>query len=162
MEFGETIPLFFMSLCCIAGTPIVGFALLAVIRFKLKDRQLARNIFFTVIILGLLSFLFPVVRFAWSQIVIPRGCGCDSSLIITPEIKTEMLLSDIQFGAFLIYPGIGLGFILAFFGVVPITLVVRYIKKRKMAHFDTQNHLPLISQPTPESDSGQSDSSDNP
>jgi hypothetical protein len=130
MEFGETIPLFFMTVCCIAVIPIIGFILLALIRFRLRDRQLAKNILLTVLGVGFLSFLLPILQLIWALVLITQDCGCETSFELTPKILTEMFLSSVQFGAFLIYPGIAFGFLIAYCSVLPITLVVRRFKKK--------------------------------
>jgi hypothetical protein len=137
MEFGDTIPLFFISICCIGVIPIIGFALLAVIRFILKDSQLATNIIITTIGIGVFAYSFPTWRIiVFLPFLLLQNCACASSLVITPQIVGEMLLSSIQYGAILIYPGIGLGFIISYCIVLPVTLAVRFFRKKNEAHSD--------------------------
>ncbi len=135
MDFGNTIPFFFLAICCIAVTPIAGFASLAIIRFVLKDKQLATNILFTVMGTGFLSFISPSVQVvldrALDLMLIHLNCGCKPSSAFTPEIVGRQLLSALQDGAFMIYPGIALGFYLALCFVVPITFGVRFFNKEK-------------------------------
>jgi hypothetical protein len=135
MDFGNTIPFFFMAVCCIVVTPFAGFASLAIIRFILKDKQLATNILFTVMGTGLLSFISPTVQVVLARaldlILIHLNCGCEASIGFTPEVVGRRLLSAVQDGAFLIYPGIALGFYFALCFVVPITFGVRFFKKEK-------------------------------
>jgi hypothetical protein len=131
MEFGTAIPLAIMTVCCIGIIPIIGSILLAIVRFSFKDKQLTKNILFTVIGVGLASFIFPILQLAWVFIIVPQNCDCETSLVITPEIITEMFLLLVQYGTVLIFPGIALGFIFAFCVTLPITLVVRYLARRR-------------------------------
>jgi hypothetical protein len=132
MEFGETIPLFFITVCCIGVIPIFGFALLVIIRFSLKDRQLARNIFFSVLGVAVIAYLYPIWQMILSlPLLLHVSCGCDTPIVITPAMVGEMFLSSVQQGVFLVYPGMALGFIFAFAIVLPITLVVRFFTKEK-------------------------------
>jgi hypothetical protein len=131
MEFGTLIPLFFIMACCIVLIPIAGFTLLAYIRFSLDDTQLAKNIFITVTGVGILSFLFPIVQLIWSLILIRQDSHCESSIELTAELVGEIFVSTLGYSTRRILPGVALGFILAICVVLPITLSVRYLKKRK-------------------------------
>ncbi len=117
MEFGTTIPLFFMTMCCIVTTPFVGLTAILFIWFRLKDKQLAKNILFTVIGVDLLVFIFPTLQLIWALIFLSQDCNCENSNTFTPKAVSEMFIAALRYGRNLMIPGITLGFIFAQFGV---------------------------------------------
>jgi len=131
MEFGALIPLFYMTLCCTTVTPFVGTALLAYIWFRVKDKQLVKNILFTLLGVELFVFMFPILEAVWFLISIPKtqfnNCPCPFSLADIPMLLAAIFQSGIR----LLFPGITLGYLVAFFIVVPITLIVRSVKMKK-------------------------------
>jgi len=136
MEFGTLIPLYILTWGCILITPIIGFSFLAIIRYSLKDKGLAKNILTTIIITAALAFLYPILDLIRGLILI-RFCCTDSSNIINLHTLPEMLSSTFLYALRLIIPGLTIGFILAFFVTVPITLGIRFTRKK--------NHTPEVS-----------------
>ena len=137
MEFGATIPLFFMGLCFCILTPLIGSALLLFIRFSSRDIVLARNIFITVLIVCLLWFVFPMGQLIYAAIAICRECP-DSDFRLTGEI----FLSTVSYAFRLaLMPGTASGFLFAFFVVAPATMIVRRSRKVK----DKAKELEVVS-----------------
>lgn len=129
MEFGTLIPLFYMGICCFITIPIAGFFSLAFIRFSLKDKLLAKCILITILIVALVAFIYPILNFIRSLILITFCCPDSKSL---PSSKTllEMASITLKYALFLIFPSLTIGFLIAFVVTVPVTFLVRYIKKR--------------------------------
>jgi hypothetical protein len=124
MDFGTTIPLFFISLCLLFVTWILGTGLVITLIFRVKDRQLTRNVLLTVIAVSTIWFLFPLAQAAYALIRICRDCPDISSFV-----TFEVLLSTLSFSARTLFFGIPCGYIIAFGLVVPVTLAVRSYKK---------------------------------
>jgi hypothetical protein len=133
MEFGDTIPLFFITVCCLGVIPVIGFTLLAVIRFNLKDKQLSKNILITIICTGILSILFPIFEMLWPLTTFNQNCGCKIPFELPPEIVRSQFVYALKGAVLFIYPGIAVGFILAFALTLPITLGVRFFRKRNLS-----------------------------
>jgi len=145
MEFGNTIPLTILAMCCLFTVPFAGTVITIFIWFSLKDRLLARNIIVTVLTFGFLAFVFPWLQLIWYIPLIFQMPCCKSVVEFTPRMLLEMVSLLLRYGIGLIIPGVWLGFLVAFFIVLPFTLVIRHIKKE-----DTITNL------TPLSDDNQS------
>ena len=127
MEFGATIPLFFIGLCFLILTPLIGAGLLLFIRYSSRDIVLARNIFITVLIVCLLWFVFPIGQLIYASVVICRECpGSDFRL------TGEVFLATVSYAFRLaLMPGTTTAFLVAFFIVAPATMIVRRIREGK-------------------------------
>jgi len=125
LEFGNAIPLFFLTLCCAVTTPIIGVVALVYIRFSLKDTQLAKAILLSVLIVSLLWFAYPIVQLLVATTLIPSDCP-GTEFRITPDI----LGMTLRYASGLLIPGVVSGFLLAFVVVTPITLLVRHLRSR--------------------------------
>jgi uncharacterized membrane protein (DUF373 family) len=123
MEFGALIPLFYISLCCLYTTPIIGIVGWVLIRFSKKDIQLSRNILISVLVITAIWMLYPVVSLFVFSIYSYKVCP-DRPF----EITSEILRATIGYGLRRILPGLATGFAFAFIIVVPITLLLRNIK----------------------------------
>lgn len=127
MEFGALIPLFYLGLCFQIFTPIIGVILLIIIRFKLRDQALAKNIFYTLLIVCFTWFLTPIVQLIIGAIQVCRYCP-DSTFKITGEIIRDTLLHGLWLA---LMPGAATGFFVALIIVAPINVIVRARKERK-------------------------------
>jgi hypothetical protein len=127
MEFGETIPLFFIGLCLISTTAIGGTIALVAIYFFFKDKQLAKNIFFTVVAVCAVWFLYPLGQLIYGVILICHYCP-ESSFQFTWEI----VLSTLRLSARSLIFGLPCGYIMAFALVVPIILSIRAIRRKQV------------------------------
>jgi hypothetical protein len=132
MEFGETIPLFLLSLCYFGLTPVIGFSGLALIRFSLKDRYLARNIFITIISVAVLPILYMGFGIIQEVLFIPRCCAQNFGFV-APALS-EILSFSIPYTIWFVYLSFTVGFIIAFTLVVPITLLIRHRRKKKLSY----------------------------
>jgi hypothetical protein len=126
LEFGEIFFLDLLGLCCVNAILIIGIIGLILIRFSLKDRQLARNILITVLVVSFCWFIFPLFQLVYVAIAICKSCP-DSVF----RIDGEIILMSLRWGIYLLIPGIVSGFLVAFILVVPITLFVRYYRRKK-------------------------------
>ncbi len=127
MEFGALIPLWYMSMCCMFSTPLVGIGLLIFIRFSRKDVRLAKYILATVVLVCLLWFIFPFGQLIYSYIRICQVCPES-----TFKLTRELLISTLGYAARLaLIPGSASGFIVAYLVVLPTTLIVRKRRKAK-------------------------------
>ncbi len=127
MEFGTAIPLFYLTLCCVLATPIVGLFGTIFIRFSLEDIQLARNIILTVLAVCLLWFLFPFIQVLVAAFMICRTCPDDVF-----RLTSEMLAATLRFATGLLIPGLATGVLLAFIVVLPVTLLVRRFRGSRL------------------------------
>jgi hypothetical protein len=125
MEFGALIPLYYMMLCCLLGTPVIGIAILIYIRFYLRDLVLAKYILATVLIICLIWFLFPFGQLIYGAISVCQNCP-DSDFRITKEL----IVSVFKYAANLaLLQGTASGFLFAFLIVTPTVFIVRKIRK---------------------------------
>lgn len=74
MEFGNTIPLFFITICLLFLIVIGGTVLLIFILFKVKESSLTRNILLTMVAVCGTWFLFPLVGFVYGAIAVCWYC----------------------------------------------------------------------------------------
>jgi len=126
MDFGTTIPFYFISICCFVVIPIVAIATLIFVRFSLKEKQLAQNMFITVIVFGIMPFLSAVLQLFWSFVTVILNGGCEETLDLTPEIMKDMFMSTLELAATLAVRGVGLGIMIACCIVLPITFALRH------------------------------------
>lgn len=130
MEMAESLALFVIIVVVLIITPITGFALLAIIRFLFKDRQLTKNILITIILLAIIAFLYPVGEVIYSVILI-RFCRPECSHLWESFWSAAMLKETIGFSFRLAIVSLTPGFIISYLFTVPITLLVRAINKRE-------------------------------
>jgi hypothetical protein len=123
MEFGETLPLSILALCCFGLTPIIGFSALAYIRFSLKDISLARNIFVTLIATAILPFLYMGYGVVSVIIILPRGLITLNLSEILSAYLSEFLRME--------FLSLTLSFLIAFILIVPITFLMRHVNKNQ-------------------------------
>ncbi len=126
MEFGETIPLFFLTLCLLISAPLVGIIALLVIRFAFKDKQLTKNILYTILAVSLLWFVWPIGQLVYAAILICRECPGAS----LPS-AWQLIGGTLSFSVGTLIFGIPCGFVMAFLFILPATLAVRFFRQRK-------------------------------
>lgn len=107
------------------GTPILGTVALIVIRFSINDRQLAKNIFLSVVIISLLWFLYPFI-----DLLIGTILSCTTCPESTFKLTQEVIFSSFVYAVRSLIPGVACGFVFAFFIVVPITLLFRQLRRK--------------------------------
>ncbi len=133
MEFGDTIPLYFITLCCIITTPLIGFSALAFIRFSLKDKALARNILMTNVIVACIPVLYMIYGFIRLIFLIPGCCSKGLNLIninLQEILSTtsEIISTTLPFLLWMIFLSLTVSFLIAFIIVLPATLIFRKLK----------------------------------
>lgn len=130
MEFPEIFVLDIVLLCFIIVTLIVGFTALALIRFSLKDKLLARNILATIIIAMIFPFLFMIGELVWTISVTPQCCPSYTGFVNSHF--SELASTSFSFALLLVVPSLTVGFLIAFFIILPITIFLRHIKKKEI------------------------------
>jgi hypothetical protein len=108
----ETIPLFFLSLCCFGLIPVAGFSGLAFILFVRKDRLLARNILITISIAVMIPVVYIGYETLFSIFLVLFSCA-EQSLSIT-EIIGEILILSQSLMLKVVYFSLTPGFLIAF------------------------------------------------
>jgi hypothetical protein len=70
MEFGNTIPLFFITICLLFFIVLGGTVLLLVIIFGTKDRKLTKNVLLLMAAVCGAWFLLPLVGLVYGAIAV--------------------------------------------------------------------------------------------
>ncbi len=126
MEFGELVPLFFLFLCLLVATTLGGTIALVVIRFRVKDRRLAKNIVLAVAAVCAVWFLQPFLQLLYMAFMICRKCP-ESGFRVTWEV----VRSTLEFSARSLICGLPFAYAVAFAIVTPITLAWRSRRNRR-------------------------------
>jgi len=127
MEFGALIPLWYMSMCCLFTTPLIGIGLLVFIRFSKKDVKLSKIVLATVLIICFIWFIFPFGQLLYSYFHI-----CTKHPECAFDITNEMFILTLRHATYLaLLPGSSSGFLFAYIIVVPTTHFIRKRKKKK-------------------------------
>lgn len=107
---------------------ILGFGLLACIRYGLQDKKLARNIVTTIVVLTLIPLLYRAFAFVGSLLYV---LIYQSELIQPASLQTFMegILEMAMETLILMIPMLAVGFLIAFLVVVPVTLRSRRVNK---------------------------------
>ena len=124
MEFAEPILLLYLVLCLQITAPLFGTVALILIRFALKDRQLTRNILYTVAAVGLAWLLSPIAQLTYGAVFICRECPG----LVFPTVSELIRFMLGSSARLLLLFGIPCGFVVAFLVVVPATLVARRLR----------------------------------
>ena len=136
MEFGEPLLLLYLILCLQVTAPLFGTVALIVIRFAMKDRQLTRNILYTVAAVGLVWFLWPIAQLIYGAVFICRECPG----LVFPTASELILFMLGSSARLLLLFGIPCGFVAAFLVVVPATLVARRLRLPPTGTPNALNH----------------------
>jgi len=131
MEEAQLMPLIAIFICLTYVTPLVGFPALAYIWFLLKDKELAKRILTTIIIVAILPVLYMGYEFISTFLLMPKCCLGNSYFTLSqmPEILIGVI-SELLRRIFLSFT---VSFLISFVFVVPITLIARKRKKSKTA-----------------------------
>lgn len=107
---------------------ILGFVLLACIRYGLQDKKLARNIVITIVVLALIPLLYRAFAFVGSLLYV---LIYQSELMQPTSLQTFMegILEMAMETLILMIPMLAIGFLIAFLVVVPVTLRSRRVNK---------------------------------
>lgn len=107
---------------------ILGFVLLACIRYGLQDKKLARNIVITIVVLTLIPLLYRAFAFVGSLLYV---LIYQSELMQPTSLQTFMegILEMAMETLILMIPMLAIGFLIAFLVVVPVTLRSRRVNK---------------------------------
>ena len=126
MEFGNTIPLFFITLCLLFLIVIGGTVLFLVILFGIKDRELTRNILLTMAAVCSVWFFLPLIGLIYGTIAVCWYCP-EENLHITWDI----FLSTLGYSVRTLFISIPCGYIMAFGLVLPVTFLVRAFRHKE-------------------------------
>lgn len=120
MEFGNTIPLFFITICLLFLIVLSGTILLLVIIFGIKDRKLTKNVLLTMAAVCGVWSLLPLVGLVYEAIAVCWSCPEE-----TFHITWDIFLSALGYSARTLFISIPCGYVIAFGLVLPVTLVLR-------------------------------------
>lgn len=126
MEFGNTIPLFFITICLLFLIVISGTVLLLVILFKIKDRRLTRNILLTMAVVCGTWFLFPLVGLVYGAIAVCWYCP-EENFYLTWDI----FLSTLGYSVRTLFISVPCGYVIAFGLVLPVTFLIRAFSRKE-------------------------------
>lgn len=79
-----------------------------------------------------MAFLYPILGLIMGLIFIPLCCSSSANLINSQTLP-QMIYVTIRYAFFLIIPSLTVGFLIAFLVIVPITLAIRYSRKKRQA-----------------------------
>ena len=126
MEFGNTIPLFFITICLLFLIVIGGTVLFFVIIFRIRDRKLTRNILLTMAAVCGIWFLLPLVGLVYGTIAVCWYCP-ESNFHITWNI----FLSTLGYSMRTLFISIPCGYVIAFGLVLPVTYLGRAFRRNE-------------------------------
>jgi len=126
MEFGNTIPLFFITICLLFLIVLGGTVLLLVILFGIKDRKLTRNVLLTLVAVCGAWFLFPLVGLAYGAIAACWYCPEENF-----HITRDIFLSTLGYSVRTLLISIPCGYVIAFGLVLPVTLLARAFRRKE-------------------------------
>lgn len=126
MEFGNTIPLFFITICLLFLIVIGGTVLLIFILFKVKESSLTRNILLTMVAVCGTWFLFPFVGFVYGAIAVCWYCPEENF-----HLTWDIFLSTLGYSVRTLFISIPCGYIIAFGLVLPVTFLIRAFSRKE-------------------------------
>jgi hypothetical protein len=128
MEFGNTIPLFFITICLLFLIVLGGTVLLLVIIFGNKDRKLTRNVLLTLAAVCGAWFLLPLVGLVYGAIAVCWYCPEENF-----HITWDIFLSTLGYSVRTLFISIPCGYVIAFGLVLPVTFLIRAFSRKEQS-----------------------------